>query len=141
MKNEQISRIVSKIIFLFFSLMMTTGFAENIVLMNRTSYPAKNQKSKIAIQWATSAKEMDEANAALLHGFQSNSNSLQFLNRSGKLNLNIPNDAEYFRVLIWSKDQEDPDLHTNWVNIVPNKTYELKMDHLVPTVLISGFGC
>jgi hypothetical protein len=119
----------------------TTGFADNLVLENQTSYPAKNQKTKIAVQWATSAKEVEEGNHAALNGLKLNPNSLQTLNQSGKINLNIPSKAEYFRVLVWSKGEGNPDLLTNWVEVVPNKTYTLKADHLVPSVLMAGTGC
>jgi hypothetical protein len=128
-----------KKIMLFFLLLATTGFAENLVLENRTSYP--NQKSKIAIQWATSAKEVDEYNKAIMYGHKLNPATLQVLTQSGKITLNIPTNAEYFRVLAWSKDEENPDFHTNWVDVVPNKTYTLEKDQLVPSVLMSGSGC
>ncbi len=131
----------SKRIFWLFFLFMTTGFAENLVLDNQTGYPAKNQESKMAIQWATSAKEMEEGNRALKHGFKLNADTMQILPRSGKIQVTIPKKAEYFRILVWSKGEGDPDLHTNWVDIVPNKTYTLKADQLVPSVLILGMGC
>lgn len=119
----------------------TTGFAENIVLENQTSYPLENQKSKIAIQWATSGKDVDEGNNALINGTKLNPDTLQVLTESGKVNLSIPEKAEYFRVLVWSKGEGEPDLLTNWVDIVPNKTYTLKKDHLVPAILMLGTGC
>lgn len=129
-----------KIKLFFLSLLVTvTGFAENFVLENQTSYPMK--KSKIAIQWATTAKEVTEANTALMHGLSLNSETLQVLTQMGKVNLTIPKKAEYFRVLVWSKGEGEPDLHTNWIDIVPNKTYTLKPDHLVPSVLMLGTGC
>ncbi len=127
--------------FLWLIVVSATGFAENLVLENQTPYPSKNQKSKIAVQWATSAKEVDEGNNALLHGLKLNPDTMQVLTQSGKISLSIPKKAEYFRVLAWSKGEGDPDFHTNWVEIVPNKTYTLKADHLVPSVLMSGTGC
>lgn len=134
---------MKKIILFCLSLLIigSTGFAENLVLKNQTSYPAKNQKSKIAIQWANSAKEVQEGNDALIHGTQLNADTLQVITQRGKIKLAIPKNAECFRVLVWSINQEDPDLATNWVDVVPNKTYTLKTDHLVPTVLILGTGC
>ncbi len=120
---------------------MTTGFAENLTLVNRTSYPARNQPSKIAVQWADSAKEVQENNQASLSSAALNPNTLQQLTKSGKIKLNIPGNAEYFRVLVWSKGDGEPDLLTNWVDAVPNKTYKLKTDHLVPAVLMPGAGC
>ncbi len=130
-----------KKIMLFFLLLTTTGFAENLVLENQTPYPVQNQDSTIAIQWATSAKEVDEFNKAIMHGVKLNPATFQVLTQPGKVNLSIPTNAEYFRVLIWSKNQENPDFHTNWVDIAPNKTYTLTADHLVPSVLMSGSGC
>lgn len=122
-----------------FLLLATTGFSTSLVLENRTSHPTQN--SKIAVQWAFSAKEVDEGNKALLDGARLPATTLQTLAHIGKVKLAIPKNAEYFRVLAWSKGGDDPDLHTNWVEAVPNKTYTLQADHLVPTVLMSGMGC
>lgn len=133
---------LKKTIPFFLSLLITTvGFTENIVLENQTSYPVKNEKSKIAIQWATSVKEVQEGNNAFLYGSDLNQASVQVLTQSGTVSLVIPEKAEYFRVLVWSKEEKDPDLLTNWIDIVPNKTYTLKADYLVPAVLMSGSGC
>ncbi len=130
-----------KKIVLFFLLVATTGFAENFILENQTSYPIKNPKSKVAIQWASSAKEVEESNRVLINGSKLNPETLQPLTQSGKVNLTIPKMAEYFRVLVWSKGIGEPDLLTNWVDIVPNKTYTLKTDQLIPSVLMAGSGC
>ena len=134
---------MKKIILFFLSLLTvsTTGFSENLVLENQTSYPLKNEKSKVAIQWANSAKEVEEGNQALIYGESLNSNSIQALTQKGKIDLKVPEKAEYFRILVWSNGEGDPDLLTNWVDIVPNKTYTVKTDHLVPSVLMSGTGC
>jgi hypothetical protein len=45
---------------------VNAAFAEQVVLDNQTTYPAKNKK--IAIEWASSAQEVDASNKALLHG-------------------------------------------------------------------------
>lgn len=134
---------MKKIMLLCLSLLMLTAtvFAENIVLENQTNYPVENDKSKIAVQWATSAKEVEEANKAVTYGTKLNLDTMQVLTKSGKVNLHIPDKAAYFRILVWSKGQGDPDLLTNWVETVPDKTYTLKPDHLVPAVLMSGTGC
>lgn len=125
-----------------FSLMLAAiGFAENFVFENQTIYPNKTQKSKMAIQWASSAKEVDEENKAVTYGLKLNSSRLQAVSQLGKVNISIPENAEHFRVLVWSKNQKDPDLITNWVDVTPNKTYTLETDHLVPVVLMSGSGC
>lgn len=132
---------MKKLLF-FLSLLVvtTTGFAENLVLENQTSY-SKNQKSKIAIQWATTAKEVDDGNKAMINGSALNPDTIQILSQSKKIKLSIPKNAEYFRILAWSQGEGDPDFLTNWVDVVPNKTYTLQEDHLVPSVLMLGTGC
>ncbi|HSW87123.1 MAG TPA: hypothetical protein VLG49_06460 [Rhabdochlamydiaceae bacterium] len=134
---------MKKIMLFFLPLLViaTTGFAENLVLENQTAYPSKNPKSKIAIQWASTAKEVDESNKALMYGLKLNPRTLQVLTQTGTVNVRIPKNIGYFRVLAWSKGEGDPDLLTNWIEIVPNKTYTLESDHLVPSVLMLGTGC
>ncbi|MGH7249636.1 MAG: hypothetical protein ACREGC_01560 [Minisyncoccia bacterium] len=126
-----------KNIALFFLFAITHGFATQIVLENQTSYPSKG--TKMAIQWAHSAKAVDEGNHALLHG--ETLQDSQKIKKPGKIHLAIPKRAEYFRVLIWSNGKGEPDFHTNWVEIVQYKVYTLKQDHLVPSALLSGAGC
>ncbi len=128
-----------KKIVLFFLLAISTSFAQDLVLHNETSYPI--QKSKIGIQWATSAKEIEESNQAITAGTKLNPDTIQLLSQSGKVHLTVPKKAEYFRLLVWSTGEGEPDLLTNWVDIVPNKTYTLKPDHLFPSVLMAGIGC
>ena len=133
----------TKILLIVLSLVAiaATGFADNMILENQTDYPLKNQPSKMAIQWASSAREVDEGNKAVIYGLQLKPESLLVLTQSGKIEVSIPEKADSFRVLVWSKGEGEPDLLTNWVDVVPNKTYTLKQDHLVPAVLISGTGC
>ena len=130
-------------LFLVLSLLALTteAFCEDLVLENQTVYPAKDQKAKIAIQWASSAKEVDEANHAAAHGLELRLDSIKFLTQSGKVHIVIPDNAQYFRVLVWSTGTGNPDLLTNWVDVVPNKTFTLKADHLVPASLMAGTGC
>lgn len=128
-------------LFLSMLVVVTAGFAEDFILENQTSYPSKKNESKIAIQWATTAKEVDENNKALIHGLKWDASTLQIVEKKGKIKFTIPEKAEHFRVLVWSKNEQEPDLVTNWVDIVPNKTYTLKTDHLVPVLLMSGSGC
>jgi hypothetical protein len=116
-------------------------FAQDIVLENQTSYPNKDQKTKMAIQWAASAKEVDGSNKELMYNSKITSNTLLDIAKSGKLKLSLPEKAEYFRVIAWSKADGEPDYVTNWVDIVPNKVYLLKSNHLVPVVLMLGTGC
>lgn len=118
-----------------------TGFCDSIFLENRTSYPSQDQKSKIAIQWASSAKEVAECNSALICGSKWPQQNMETVTSQGKFPLTPPQKAEYFRVLVWSSGQGEPDLITNWVEIVPHKNYILETDHLVPTVLMIGMGC
>ena len=134
---------MKKTMLFFFSLFAfaTGGFADNIVLDNQSAYPMKNQKSKIAIQWASSAKEVEEGNSVVIHGGKLNANSMEAITQSGKINLTIPKKAQYFRILAWSKGEGEPDLLTNWVDVVPDKTYTLKADHLSPAILMLGTGC
>lgn len=133
---------MNKTMLFFFSLLVVTiaGFSDNLVIDNQTPYPM-HKTSKMAIQWASSAKEVDESNKALMYGSSINSKTLKTISQSGKVSVNIPKKAEHFRVLTWSKGEGDPDFVTNWVDVVPNKTYVLTTDHLVPTVLMSGTGC
>lgn len=127
-------------IILFFSLLSaTSAFADSFILNNQTS--ANSKETKLAIQWAFSAKEVAENNNELMQGKKFDSQALQFLTSTGKLNLNIPEKAEFFRVLAWSKGMAEPDLLTNWVDVVPNKTYTLTNDYLIPKVLMFGMGC
>jgi hypothetical protein len=133
-------RVISSL-FLSLLLLANTGFAEDIILDNQTSYPNEDQKTKIAIQWADSAREVDDNNKALMYGFKLNPSGIQNIAQSGKVNLNIPEKAKHFRILAWSKEGEGPDFITNWVDVEPNKIYNLKQDHLSPTVLMIGSGC
>ncbi|MBY0529100.1 MAG: hypothetical protein K2P51_02805 [Rhabdochlamydiaceae bacterium] len=134
---------MKKIILLVLSLTLLSAasFAENLILKNQTLYPGKNQKTRLAIQWANSAKQVDAYNQSMIHGSKMDPDTMQFLTQTGKVKLNIPQNAEYFRILAWSTDTDQPDHLTNWVDIVPNKTYTLKEEHLAPSVLILGSGC
>ncbi|MBS0625654.1 MAG: hypothetical protein JSS32_06355 [Verrucomicrobia bacterium] len=125
-----------KKIFLFL-LFAISGYAENLVIENQTDHPAKG--SKMAIQWADSAREVDQENMTFLSGGELQ--NVQKIKQAGKVDVKIPGKAAYFRVLVWSKGTSKPDLHTNWVEVVPKKVYLLKKDHLVPSELMSGTGC
>jgi hypothetical protein len=131
-------RILCFLSSLFFAV---AGFAQNLQLDNETSYPQKTAKSKISIQWAASAKEVADSNNALMSSEPLNAATMQAVTAQGKTNMNIPNDAEYFRVIVWSSGKGDPDYLTNWVDVVPKKTYTIRDDDLVPAVLMSGMGC
>jgi len=122
----------------FLMLIATAAVADSFVLNNQISKPTHH---KIVIQWATSAKDVEENNTQLKQGKKLNPHSLQTVTRAGKINLNIPKNAEYFRILEWTKGTIEPDFLTNWVDIMPKKTYTLNQDILIPFVLISGMGC
>lgn len=124
----------------FFLLFSVAAFADSFLLHNKTSYPAASG-SKMALQWASSAREVEMGTQALKHGAALDAASLYSLGQTGKIRLTLPNGAKYFRVLVWSHGKGEPDLHTNWVEIAPGKSYTLEADHLIPTVLLSGMGC
>lgn len=126
---------MKKIIYLLF--LAACAVSDHLVLDNQTPYPSED--SKLAVQWAASAKEVDEGNDSLLHG--EGLKNTRKIRHSGNIHLAIPQNAKYFRVLLWTKGSKEPDFHTNWVEIVPEKVYTLKPDQLVPTVLLSGTGC
>lgn len=128
---------MKKIALLFF--FAASLLADNITLENQTSYPSQN--AIVAVQWASSAREVQEHNETLLRGVKLSPSTLQYLDQAFKTKLSVPKTAEYFRVLIWPKGSSSPELLTNWVEVVPNKTYLLKKDHLTPVVLMVGMGC
>ena len=130
------------LVFILSLLAVTThALAENLILDNQTSYPIKNSQSQIAIQWASSANEVQVDNDALMNGNVDRSSKLHVLPQTGMNTIDIPENAEYFRVLVWSTANEAPDLHTNWVDVTPKKVYTLKNDQLIPIALMSGTGC
>ncbi|CAM2892923.1 Uncharacterised protein [Legionella steigerwaltii] len=119
----------------------SAALADQIVLDNKTNYPAKNNPGKIAVQWVTSAEATQEANKTIINGSKLNLSSLMILPQKGQIRLTPPNHAHYFRVVVWSSGNKEPDLLTNWVDIVPNKTYIVNQDQLVSAILMSGAGC
>lgn len=128
-------------LYVFSFLAMATGFGDTFVFDNQTGYPAQNPSSKIAIQWASSLKEVEESNRAVISENSLNPTTFQMITAAGQVTITIPQSTEYFRVLVWSKEGNSPDLLTNWVDVVPNKTYTLTPDRLTPAVLMSGMGC
>jgi hypothetical protein len=77
-------------------------------------------------------------NNAMMQGAKLNTKTLS---HTGQINLKVPGQASYFRILAWTKGTGEPNLLTNWVEVVPNKTYNLESSHLVPAVLMHGTGC
>ena len=129
------------LVFFLANVLVTQGFAASFVLDNQVAKHTNNRKSKIAIQWATSGKQVEKNNTLLKLGKALDPHSLQALTQIGKLKLTIPQKAEYFRVLLWTNGTKSPDFLTNWVDIEPNKTYTLDEGHLIPFVLMIGMGC
>lgn len=129
------------ILFILTVLISTVAYAENIIIDNQTPYGSKDKTSKIAIQWASSVRETQEINNRMQQGLKMNADGLNSLNKTGKITLNVPKKANYFRVVVWSKQASEPDFVTNWVNVTANKTYALGSDHLVPVPLMAGMGC
>ncbi|WP_115707715.1 hypothetical protein [Legionella sainthelensi] len=129
------------LVYLYLSLMASGVLGGNIVLDNKTDYPEKGKLGKIAVQWAVSAKAIQNANKSILNRTTLDTNSLMMLAQKGRVQLTSPNHARYFRLVAWSNDNKEPDLLTNWVDIVPNKTYVVNQNQLVPRVLMAGAGC
>ncbi len=123
----------------FFLFLTASLFAEIIILDNQSAYPTK--QSKMAVQWANSAREVDENNKTLMYGGKLNPSTLQPITQTGEVKLATPLKAQQFRVLVWSKGTGEPDYVTNWIDFVQGATYTLKTDHLIPAVLMPGSGC
>ncbi len=133
---------MKKLILFFIAMLMgTTAFAESFILDNQSHYPNPKEKSTLAIQWASSAKDVEENNNKLRQDSKLDKHSLLALTQTGKLHLTIPKKIEYFRVLAWTHGSKKPTLVTNWVSIIPDKTYALDDAHLIPVVLMAGMGC
>ena len=121
----------------FFALCLfftTALFADQFTLQNETPF------RQIAIQWASSAREVQESNDSIMQNDPLSKKGLYYP-RQKTATISIPKKAAYFRVLIWESKQNLPEFLTNWVEIVPDKTYLLKEDHLTPILLMNGMGC
>ena len=115
-------------------LFITSLFADSFTLDNKTSF------QKISVEWASSARVAQESNDALMQGDAISPLKL-YSPDSTKSKIAIPENAAYFRVLVWENQGSPPELLTNWVEIVPGKTYLLKDEHLTPVLLMNGMGC
>ena len=122
-----------------FLFLTSSLFAESITLDNQSAYPTK--QSKMAVQWANTAREVDESNKTLMNEGKLNPSTLQPISQTGEVKLTLPKKAEQFRVLVWLKGSKEPDYTTNWIHISEGKTYTLETDYLIPVVLMSGSGC
>lgn len=109
-------------------------FADQFTLQNQTPF------SQIALQWASSARVAQESNDSLMQGEPLTKKELYYP-KEKNVKISIPKNAAYFRVLIWESTQTLPDFLTNWVELVPDKTYLLKEEHLTPVLLMNGMGC
>jgi hypothetical protein len=114
---------------LFFA---TTLFADQMIFENKSSY------SKLALEWASSARVAQESNEALMQGDKP---TKLYSIKKPYSKITIPPNASYFRVLAWETSSNTPELLTNWVEIIPGKTYELKDEHLTSSLLLNGMGC
>jgi len=121
------------------SFMSSVALAD-IILDNKTDYPAK-ANSSIAVQWAESGENIQKENKSILNHSMLNEHTLQSLKQNGLIKISPPNQAKYFRIVVWSTDKKTPDFLTSWVDIVPSKTYTINQDLLIPAVLMSGSGC
>lgn len=126
-------------IFLISVMVAQLGAAQNIVLNNKTQYP--NGKAKIAIQWAANTEAMQVENKAIIYGRPLDKHALLMLRQTGNIRIQLPKEAEYFRILVWSTDPVKPNLLTHWVSVVENKLYHLNQNQLVSAALVSGMGC
>ncbi|HAU1200257.1 TPA: hypothetical protein ACF5XO_000018 [Legionella pneumophila] len=129
------------LIYLCLYFMTSITLAGKIVIYNKTNYPVKDNSRKIAVQWVATVEATQKANKIIINGSKLDLNSLKIITQKGKNQLTLPNDSHYFRVVVWSTGKQQPDLLTNWVDIVPNKTYIINQDQLVPAILMSGTGC
>ncbi|CZF99149.1 TPA: hypothetical protein I8Y89_000004 [Legionella pneumophila] len=129
------------LIYLCLYFMTSITLAGKIVIYNKTNYPVKDNSRKIAVQWVATVEATQKANKIIVNGSKLDLNSLKIITQKGKTQLTLPNDSHYFRVVVWSTGKQQPDLLTNWVDIVPNKTYIINQDQLVPAILMSGTGC
>lgn len=125
---------------LLFWLISLTAFADSLFLENKTSHPMGDQ-SQMSIQWAFSARQVQEYNQTSLQGEKLPSSSLKPLGAKGKVKVDIPKNAEYFRIVVWTEKGDHPQLLTNWVDVVADKVYKLQDGHLIPAVLMPGIGC
>lgn len=112
-----------------------------IVLDNQTQYPDPHQQSKMLVHWATSGKEVQDANYAVRYAGSVNEPHTLVVQTTGVVHLTLPEDAEYFRVLVWEAGEAAPKVLTNWVDVIDKKIYSLRNEHLVPIRLMAGTGC
>lgn len=133
--------MIKTLFFLATFILSAAGFADNVAIDNQTSHPSKKRQSRMAVQWASSAQAVDDANKAMMGGKPLDMSQVQIIDKSGNVTLTIPKDAGHLRILVWTKSSGEPDLVTNWVDVVPNKTYMIKTDQLIPVVLMPGSGC
>jgi hypothetical protein len=114
-------------------LLFSSLFADSITLENKSTHP------KIAVQWASSARVAQDSNDALMQGDPLPKDL--YYPRKEISKITIPANASYFRIVAWDSKNKNPDYLTNWVEIVPDKTYEIDDEHLTPVLLMNGMGC
>ncbi len=128
------------IIYLSLWFISSTALADQITINNQTNYPEKKQPGSITVQWVDSAEAVQKANKSTFKNTSIDSNTFIMLSKKGENQLNLPQDAKYFRIIVWNADNK-PKLLTNWVDVVAGKTYPLTSDLLSSAVLMSGTGC
>ncbi|QLZ69269.1 hypothetical protein FOLKNPGA_02051 [Legionella sp. PC1000] len=74
-------------VYLCLYLTASISFATQIVLDNKTDYPAKDNRGKIAVQWVTSAEAINESNKTIINGSKLDLSSLKILSQKGKSSL------------------------------------------------------
>jgi hypothetical protein len=120
--------------FAFCLFLSASLFADQFSIENETSY------RKVAIQWASTARMVQENNDSLIQRDPIGKENLHYLTELKEIVFS-PKNAAYFRVLVWDKGDILPEFLTNWVEFVPGKTYLLRKEHLTPLLLINGMGC
>ena len=128
-------------LFLITMLLASSTYAEDIFLDNQAFSPSKHPTSKMVIQWANSAKDVEAINTMMKKTENYQLERYSIVTKDGTIKLNIPEKAGYLRVLISEKGKCAPDFLTNWLEIEANKHYTIKQKHLVPAALKSGMGC
>jgi len=128
------------LLFILFVWNVVPSWASSFIIDNQTQH----SQTKMTIQWAHSVKEIEDQKRSGqgIQSFKTLPFESQSLNSErGKATIIIPTKAEYFRILVWATHKNTPDFLTNWVDVVPNKTYTLETGHLVPVALMVGMGC
>lgn len=133
---------MKKIVISFFLCFINSlVFADTITIDNLSNYPSTTSTDKMMVQWATTAEATQKINETIINDQILDANAMTALTQKGKSQLTLPTDARYFRIMVWIGKAQGPDFLTNWVAIIPGKTYELQQNQLVPKIMMTGSGC